>query len=117
MLNELENWCHRLLQPTIPAPINLHLSAILLLIATCPFSKMQAGLLSSISISDDFTLVTLPKTGAVPMFNLSNSPFWIGLTLISSVAPTAESNKFTLSFSFVEFSGSVPGFPITEPIN
>ncbi len=37
--------------------------------------------------------------------------------MISSVAPTAESNKFTLSFSFVEFSGSVPGFPITEPIN
>ena len=32
---------------------------------------MQAGRLSSISISDDFTLVTLPKTGAVPMFNRS----------------------------------------------
>ena len=51
------------------------------------------------------------------MFNLSNSPFLIGFTLISSVVPTAESNKFTLSFSFVEFSGSVPGLPITEPIN
>ncbi len=41
---------------------------------------MQAGLLSSISILDDFTLVTLPNTGAVPMFNRSTHLFdWFNL--------------------------------------
>ena len=36
--------------------------------------------------------------------------------MISSVIPTAESNRLTSSFNKVEFSGSVSGFPITEPI-
>ena len=31
--------------------------------------------------------------------------------------PTAESNKLIFSFAVSEFSGSDPGFPITEPIN
>ena len=38
-------------------------------------------------------------------------------TLISSIEPTAVSNRFTSSFALVEFSGSVSGCPITEPIN
>lgn len=96
--------------------MSLHLSAIRLLIATLPPSKIQAGLISSTSIELDLILMTLPNTGAVPMFSRSASPDWIGLTLISSVMPTAESNRFTSNFKILEFSGSVPGLPITEPI-
>ena len=55
--------------------------------------------------------------GAVPIFTRRDSPTLIGLTLVSSVVPTAESNKFTSTFAVREFSGSVSGLPITDPIN
>ena len=39
------------------------------------------------------------------------------MTLVSPVEPIAVSNKLTFSLVSVEFSGSVSGLPITEPIN
>ena len=68
------------------------------------------------SILSDFTFITLESTGAVPIFTLKDSPTCIGKTLMSSVVPTAESNKRTWNFASNEISGSEFGFPITEPM-
>ena len=65
----------------------------------------------------DFTFFTFAGTGAVPTLTLNNSSVLIGATFVSVTDPTAISNKFMLSFTFVVFSGSVSGFPIIEPIN
>jgi len=61
-------------------------------------------------------LFTFAGTGAVPTLILSNSPTVTGTTLVSPAEPTAVSNKLIFSFASVEFSGSVPGLPTTEPI-
>ena len=65
----------------------------------------------------DFTLLTFAGTGAVPTLILSNSPTFTGTTLVSPPEPTAVSNKLIFSLASVEFSGSVPGLPITDPIS
>ena len=62
-------------------------------------------------------MLTFAGTGAVPTLILSNSPTVTGTTLVSPPEPTAVSNKLIFSFASVEFSGSVPGLPATEPIN
>lgn len=68
-----------------PDPINLHLSDILLLIATRLFGNKQIGFFSLISILvESLTFVTVPNMAAVPMFNLSGSLFRMGSTLTSS---------------------------------
>ena len=64
-----------------------------------------------------FTFFTFAGTGAVPTLTLSNSPTVTGVTLVSPAEPTAVSNKLIFNFASVEFSGSVPGLPTTDPIN
>ena len=65
----------------------------------------------------DFTLFTFAGTGAVPTLTLSNSPTVMGTTLVSPAEPTAVSNKLIFNYASIEFSGSVPGLPTTDPIN
>src|SRR5438309_3835850 len=118
MQESSKNWYHRQLQPTTtPAPMSLHLSWILLLIATLPFSNRQTGLLNCTSILSPLTLVTFERTGAVPTLSLNDSPTCTDETFISSAEPTAVSKRFISSFAIEEFSGNVLGFPITEPIS
>ena len=69
----------------IPDPINLHLSDILLLIATRLFGNKQTGFFSLISIFvESLAFVTVPNVAAVPIFNLRGSLIRIGSTLTSS---------------------------------
>ena len=81
------------------------------------FSKRHTGLLKDNSIFSDFTLVTLPRIGAVPIFTRRFSPALIGVIFSSLAEPTAESNKLTSNFALLELSGSESGFPTTEPSN
>ena len=62
-------------------------------------------------------MITFAKIGAVPIFILRFSPCLIGVIFMSSVVPTAESNKLVFNFVLSKFSGNVSGFPMTDPIN
>ncbi len=81
MMDAMNVVCHT----AIPEPINLHLSEILLLIATRLFGNKQTGFFSLISIFvESLTFVTVPNVAAVPMFNRRGSLIRIGSTLTSS---------------------------------
>src|SRR5712692_3453796 len=99
-----------------PAPINLHLSVILLLIATRLRGIRQTGFLSFTSILTSLTLTTVPRVAAVPIFRRSGSLALMGSTLTMSSVPTAVSKRCTSTEMSSTSSGKASGFPTTDPI-